>query len=80
MAQLVTSVKKRLTDCKESFCGDAHDQEGLPAEEDVLHRVQEVREDDNVEWINAFCIEVKQHKAEKHYVTSSKSDQALVEC
>ena len=44
----MSSVEKRLADCKEPFCGDAHGQESLPAEQDVLHWVQEVGEDEDV--------------------------------
>ena len=79
VAQLVTSVEKRLADCQVSFCGDAHDQEYLPAEEDVLHWVQKEREDDDVERISVICQEVNEDEAEKHDVTSSKSNQTLVE-
>ena len=80
VAQLVTSVEKRLADCQVSFCGDAHDQEYLPAEEDVLHWVQEVWQDDDVEYIRSIvCQEVNEDEAEKHDVTSSKSNQTLVE-
>ena len=54
VTQLVTSVEKRLANCQISFCGDAHNQECLPEEKDVLHGVEEVREDDGVEWIQYF--------------------------
>ena len=75
----MTSVEKRLADCQESFCGDAHDQEGLPTEENVLHWVQEVREYEDVESISKVYRKVNKDEAEKHDVTSSKSNQTLVE-
>ena len=78
--ELVTSVEKRLADCQVSFCGDAHDQEGLPTEEDVLHWVQEVREHEEVESISKVYRKVNKDEAEKHDVTSSKSNEALMEC
>ena len=49
MAKVVTSLDKRMADCKVSLCGNAHDQEDLPAEEDVLHGVKEVWEDDGID-------------------------------
>ena len=78
VTQLVTSVEKRLANCQISFCGDAHDQECLPTEEDVLHWVQEVWEDDGVEWIQYFRSEVDENETEEHDVTSSKSNQTLM--
>ena len=74
----MTSVEKRLADCQVSFCGDAHDQEYLPAEEDVLHWIQEVWKDDDVE-CSIICQEGNDDEAEKDDVTSSKSNQTLVE-
>ena len=78
VTQLVTSVEKRLADCQISFCGDAHNQECLPAEEDVLHGVEEVWEDDGVEWIQYFRSEVDENETEEHDVTSSKSNKTLM--
>ena len=46
--QAMSSVEDWLTDCQVSFCGYAHDHEGLQTQEDVLHRVQEVWKEDNI--------------------------------
>ena len=74
MAQLVSSVEKRLADCQVSFCGDAHDQECLYAKKNVLHWIQEVREDENVELVcNCFGI-IHENEAKEHDVTASKSN------
>ena len=75
----MTSVEKRLADCQVSFCGDAHDQEGLPAEEDILHWVHKVWENNYVEWMSIWCQKVNEDEAEEHDVTSSKSNQTLME-
>ena len=42
------SVKERLADSEEPFCGYAHGQECPPTEEDVFHRIEEVWEDDDI--------------------------------
>ena len=52
VTQLVTSVKKRLTDSKIAFCSDAHDQENLQTQKDVYHWIQKVWENDDMEKIN----------------------------
>ena len=54
----VTLVKERFADSKVPFCGDAHDQEGLPAEKDILDRVEEVGENEDVELMNKLGEEV----------------------
>ena len=71
MAKSVTPVDKRMADCKVSLCGDAHDQEGLPAEEDVFHGVDEVREDDGIEGIEDVFSKVNKNETEEHDVTGS---------
>ena len=45
VSQPVCSVEKWFTDSKISLCGDAHSYEGPTAEENVLHWVQEIREE-----------------------------------
>ena len=80
VAQLVGSVEERLADSKESFSCDAHGQECSPAEEDVLHRIQEIREDDYVELAADVFRIVHEDEDEKQEVTAGKSNQALVEC
>ena len=74
VAQLVGFVEKRLADCKESLSCDAHGQECFPAEEDVLHRIQEIWEDDYVELAAEFFRIVHEDKAEKHEVTAGESN------
>ena len=66
VSELVISVENRLADCQVSFCGDGHDQECLPAEEDVLHRVQKVREDEDVELIGKVFRIVHEDEAKEH--------------
>ena len=80
MTQLVLPVEKRLTHCQVSLRGNTHDMECLPAEEDPLHRVKEVREDNDVGGMIHVLGGVNEHTAEEHDVTRSKGNQALVEC
>ena len=80
MAQLVTPVEKRVADCQVSLCGDTHDQESLPAQEDVLHRIDEVREDDGIEGIEDIFSKVDEDETKEHYITGSKGNEALVKC
>jgi hypothetical protein len=80
LAEFVGSVEERLADSKESFSCDAHGQECFPAEEDVLHWVQEIWEDDYVELAADVFRIVHEDETEKHEVTAGKSNQALMEC
>ena len=80
MAQLVTPVEKRVADGQVSFCGDAHDQESFPAQEDVLYGVDEVREDDGIEGIEDIFSKVNEDETQEHYITGSKGNEALVKC
>ena len=41
-------VKERAVDCEEALGGDAHDEERLPAEEDVLEGVEEVGQNQDI--------------------------------
>ena len=49
MPQLVSSVKNRFTDCKNSLSGDTHNQEGFHTEENIFQGIEEIWEDDDVE-------------------------------
>ena len=49
MPQLVSSVKNRFTDRKNSLSGDAHNQEGFHTEENIFQGIEEIWEDDDVE-------------------------------
>ena len=80
MAQSVTFVEERLAHCQVPFCGDAHDQEGLPAQEDVLDWIQEVWEEEDIDWRNTLGADVNDIETEEHDVTNSKSDEALMKC
>ena len=78
--QAMSSVEDWLTDCQVSFCGYADHQEGLQTQEDVFHGVQEVWEEDEIYLIIKMFRIFHNNKAQKLYVTDSKSNKALMEC
>ena len=80
MPEYVTLVKEGFEDSRVPFCGDAHDQEGLPAQEDVLDWIQEVWEEEDVDWRNTLRADVNDIETEEHDITNSKSDEALMKC
>ena len=47
--QLVSSIKNRFADGKDSLSWDAHDQEGFKTKENILQRIEEVGKDDDVQ-------------------------------
>ena len=52
-------------------------QEGF--EQDILHRIEKVGEDENVDWQKKmFCV-IRQHEAKEESVTVSKSNKTLIE-
>ena len=55
VSQLVTLVEDRLVDSHEPFSGDAHDQKGLEAQEDILHWVEEVWEEEDIDLVGKIC-------------------------
>ena len=79
VSQLVALVEDRLVHSHEPLSGDAHDQEGLEAQEDVLHRVEEVREEQNVDVVGKILRYISKNKDQKCDVTYSKGHQALIE-
>ena len=79
MSQLVTLVEDRLVHSHEPLSGDAHDQKGLEAQEGILHWVEEVREEQNIDRVGKIWRKVREHKDQKCDVTHSKGHQALIE-
>ena len=49
MPELMSSIKNRFADCKNSLSGDAHNQKGFKAKENILQGIEEIWEDDDVE-------------------------------
>ena len=62
VSQLVTLVENRLVYSHEPLSGDAHDQKGLEAQEGILHWVEEVREEQNIDRVGKIWREVSKHK------------------
>ena len=72
-------VEKRFADCQVSFSGDAHDQEGLPAQEDVLHGVDKVWKDEGVEGIEFVSKKIIDYQKEEHDITGCQGYKTLME-
>ena len=47
----MTLVEDGLVHSHEPFSGDAHDQEGLEAQKDILHWVEEVWEEEDIDLV-----------------------------
>ena len=62
MPEFVSSVNKRFADRKDPLGGDAHDQECFKAEENVLHGIEKIREEDDVDVIIDIFGIVHKHK------------------
>ena len=80
MPELMSSIKNRFADRKNSLSGDAHNQEGFKAEKNILKRIEEVGKYDDVETSTDILSIVQKHETKKHDITASKGHQALVEC
>ena len=76
----MASVEKRLADCQKPLCTDTHGQKCLTAKKDVLHGVQEVWEDDDIELAFEMNGIVYKNKTEERDITNSKSNQTLLKC
>ena len=51
----MASVKKRSTDRKISFGGDTHNKECLPTKQNILHRVENMREHHDVDGVKVIA-------------------------
>ena len=80
--EILEAELDRLPDGHEALGGDAHDEVGLAAEQDVLQRVQEVGEEEYVGLVLDVKVQpedVKDEEADKEHVDDGEGEDALVE-
>ena len=80
VAQLVGSVEKRLADSKESLSCDAHGQECFPAEENILHWVQEIWEECRIDLFLEISRIIHKNEDKKYNITTGQCNKTLMKC